>query len=196
MRTFSQNQNNVVFLFVGTRFFSELRDPNWNEYFVQSIHLTVDYLKHDEAIKLITNPVADFKLRYPPDLTEHMYEITQGHPALLQIICGAMVDIANTTGNGNMTFANLDDALSKSIVKSTAAMDVFWSQFCSDSDRETVLKIIKGNDFKESTPLEKVSIARLTAHGFIIKDGKDGNKYKMRVPLFERWLKEHAESYF
>ncbi|MBF0464792.1 MAG: ATP-binding protein [Nitrospirae bacterium] len=188
MRSFSQSQNYVVFLFAGTRLFSELRDPNWNEYFVQTVTLKVDYLKYDEAIKLITKPVEDFNLKYPPELANHMYEITQGHPALLQAICSEMVDIANRALNGNMTFANLDEALAKSIDRSTHAMSVFWSQFCTDSDKETVLKIIKGNP-----PSDKVSIARLLEHGFI---AKDGDKLKMRVPLFELWLKEYAETFF
>ena len=76
LRSFSQHQNKVVFLFVGAAFFSELDNPNWNEYFVHAQRFPVDFLNHDDSIKLITEPV---NLIYPQALSETMYQLTQGH---------------------------------------------------------------------------------------------------------------------
>ena len=81
MRSFSQHQNKVVFLFVGAALFSELKDPNWSEYFVQAQRFRVDYLSQEESICLITEPVS---LLYPRVISQQMFELTQGHPALLQ----------------------------------------------------------------------------------------------------------------
>lgn len=60
IRSFSQHQNRVAFLFVGANFFSELKSPNWNEYFVQAKHISVDYLEKSDCKKLITQPLPDF----------------------------------------------------------------------------------------------------------------------------------------
>lgn len=35
MRSFSQYQNRIVFLFIGAAFLSDLKKPNWSRYFVQ-----------------------------------------------------------------------------------------------------------------------------------------------------------------
>jgi hypothetical protein len=60
----------VVFLFVGAALFSELEQPNWSRYFVQAQRFRVDYLKHHDAIRLITEPV---NLNYPPAVCEQMF---------------------------------------------------------------------------------------------------------------------------
>lgn len=56
--SFSQHQNRVVLLFVGATPLSELRDPDWSRYFVQTQPFRVDYLKQTDALRLITEPVA------------------------------------------------------------------------------------------------------------------------------------------
>jgi len=66
IRSFSQHQNRVVFLFVGATPLSELRDPDWSRYFVQAQPFRVDYLARTDALGLITEPVP---LRYPKEVT-------------------------------------------------------------------------------------------------------------------------------
>ena len=221
LRSFSQHQNRVVFLFSGAKFFRELKNPNWGEYFVQSILLHVDYLKKEDTLKLITKPVENFKLIYPPELAARIYDLTQGHPALVQLICSEMVDIANRDGKKDMTNADLEEALEKTITRNTQAIEIFWSQFCNDPDRggkdkNTVREILDGK-----TPSDKSSVERLSDHGFIVKsnivksnivegeggrEGKGGSEgvgesgsqgesiYRMRVPLFEQWLRKYSDT--
>jgi hypothetical protein len=204
LRSFSQHQNNVVFLFAGAQFFTELRNPNWGEFFVQSIVLHVDYLKKEDTLKLITKPVPDFNLVYPPEVALRIYDLTQGHPALVQLICSEMVDIANRDGKRDMTFSDLQETLKKTITRQTLAINIFWSQFCNEADKTTVREILDGKK-----PSDKSSIARLFEHGFIVKDngGSPDGSYignpgesvgkgniRMRVPLFEQWLRQYSDT--
>jgi len=69
MRSFIQNQNQVIFLFAGMLRLSDLIAPNWDEYFPQAQRLKVDYLSQDESYELITNPVEDFNLVYTDEVT-------------------------------------------------------------------------------------------------------------------------------
>ena len=44
IRSFSQHQTQVCLLFTGATPFSELRQPDWSEFFVQALRLRLDYL--------------------------------------------------------------------------------------------------------------------------------------------------------
>ena len=64
MRSFSQHQNKIVFMFVGAALFVELKNPDWSNYFVQAVLLEVDYLDKKDTLKLVE--VAN--LDYPMEL--------------------------------------------------------------------------------------------------------------------------------
>jgi hypothetical protein len=181
MRSFSQHQNHILFLFVGSALFTELKNPHWGQYFVQAQTFRVDYLSPTDALRLITDPVS---LIYPPELPEQMVVLTKGHPALLQLLCSEMVNIANRTPKKNMSQADLDYVVQQIINdSSTAPMALFWQQFSSDSAcKKTVREIIHAQP-----PDDKKQLHRLREHGFIIQD--DRGLWHLRVPLFERWLR-------
>jgi len=180
MRSFSQQQNHIVFLFVGAVLFTELDNPPWGQYFVQAQSFRVDYLPPADAKRLIIEPVS---LIYPPALPEKMVALTQGHPALLQWLCSEMVNIANRTPKKNMTQADLDQVIAELIDNSSIApMAVFWQQFCADAAcKATVREIINAQP-----TTDKKQLHRLREHGFIVQD--INGLWRLRVPLFERWL--------
>jgi hypothetical protein len=181
MRSFSQHQNQIVFLFVGAALFAELEHPHWAQYLVQAQTFRVDYLPHDAALRLITEPVS---LIYPPDLPAQMVALTDGHPALLQLMCSEMVNIANRTPRKNMTQADLDAVVQKVVDDSaTAPMAVFWQQFCAHAAcKATVREIVQ-----QQAPSDKKQLNRLREHRFIVQN--PAGRWRLRVPLFEQWLK-------
>jgi hypothetical protein len=64
-------------------------------------------------------------------------------------------------------------------------MEIFWTQFCNKKDKITVRKII------EKRPISNMkSLYRLEEYRFIIKDG---DSYKIAVPIFEMWLKRFMD---
>ncbi|MEI2769750.1 MAG: hypothetical protein V9G98_03095 [Candidatus Competibacter sp.] len=95
---------------------------------MQTQRFQVDYLDRKAAERLITEPV---KLRYPPAVRERLFDLTQGHPALLQLLCKTLVDIANRNQKADMSMADLDLALQEAIGRETYPMLVFWKQFCA-----------------------------------------------------------------
>lgn len=180
MRSFSQHQNQIVFLFVGAAFLDELTNPSWATYFVQAQTFRVDYLPHDAALRLITEPV---RLIYPPDLPEQMVVLTDGHPALLQRMCSEMVNIANRTPRKNMTQADLD-AVVQIVVEDSSIQPMrrFWDNFCKDAAcKATVREIVQQQPISD-----KKQLHRLREHGFIVQN--PAGQWQLRVPLFEQWL--------
>jgi Arc/MetJ-type ribon-helix-helix transcriptional regulator len=192
MRAFSQEQNNVVFLFTGLHLFSDLGEPDFGRHFVQTHRLKVDYLKPEDARKLITEPYPDFNVTYPPDMVEEMIRLTKGHPALLQHICYELVNRANIQSRRNMNHDDLTCVLQESVLdRGNEVMVRFWVDFCrqgsTDSMRETVWEIMKTRDTEN-----RRDRARLLDYGFIIKTN---DRYSLRVPLFEQWIERHGESF-
>lgn len=183
MRSFSQGQNRVVFLFAGADYLTELKNPNWNEYFVQAVPLTVGYLSKEDTFRLIQV----VPLQYPPALLERMYHDTQGHPCLLQKICQEMVNIANASGKKEMAETDYDAAIRRVVMQPhNGVVDVFWGQYCTLRDmKQTVWEILHGKP-----PSDERQVKVMKIHGFVMEEN---GEWRLRVPLFERWVREFGD---
>ncbi|MDM8565913.1 hypothetical protein QUF74_09700 [Candidatus Halobeggiatoa sp. HSG11] len=183
MRHFSQHQNQVIFLFTGAYSFAELENPNWIKYFPHSVPIKLDYLSKANTIRLITEPVP---LEYPPELTEEMYELTQGHPALTQLLCQNLVNLANIQGKKQITANDLHQAITKMLEEGIGVIDNFWGEFCQTPEcKQTVAQILHGQPITN-----RASLNRLAQHGYIIQVNE---KWQMRVPLFAQGLERLYE---
>ncbi len=182
MRSFSQHQNQVVFLFVGATQFVDLNQPDWSRCFIHAQALKVDYLKPTDATRLITEPV---DLKYPPEVIEYLFTVTQGHPTLLQMCCHHLVDIANQAQRKNMTVADVKQVITEHIVqRGTNALNTFLTEFCQlHQCRATIDQIL------DNQPItDQASLLKLEDYGYIIPDGAT---WKLRVPLLEMWLRRY-----
>lgn len=188
MRGFLQNQNQVIFAFIGLRDIAELTNPNWDEYFPQIQTFKVDYLPRDVAIELITKPTEDFHLIYSDDIVEEIYRLTQGHPQLLQTLCSLIVDRANQHNTNCITHDMLHEAESKLFDVNDRPMSIFYREYCNDVQREILEEILAGQPITQTTLPQRRGLKRLIEYGFITAD------YQIRVPLFERWLIEKRET--
>lgn len=68
----------------------------WSNYLVNLRPVVVSYLNQDDSNHLITRPVDHFPLRYSIEALNLIYQLTRGHPALLQLICSTIVDQVNS----------------------------------------------------------------------------------------------------
>jgi hypothetical protein len=109
---------------------------------VQVKHLQVDYLKRPDTLQLIQRPVPDFNLIYPTDVANRIFDLTQGHPALVQQICSEIVNLANRSNRKHITHDDLNEVLDKYILfRETLTIQIFWTQFCTPQDRASVRDI-------------------------------------------------------
>jgi hypothetical protein len=186
MRSFSQQQNQVVFLFVGATQFIDLTQPDWNRCFIHAMPLKIDFLKREEAMQLITKPV---NLRYPETVLDEMWRLTQGHPALLQMICRFMVDIANREERKDMTLEDLNWVVDEKVVqRDTNALSTFWTEFCRNFGcQDTIAQILA-----QQPITEPANFIKLKEYGYLISDNHGG--WKLRVPLLEMWLQAYRHS--
>lgn len=181
VRHFSQHQAQVSLMFVGLRFFSELQAPNWNEYFPQSVPIKVGYLDREKTFQLIEVSTLDFE----EGIKEQIYELTQGHPSLIQKIGYELVQIANQSGRRHLTHTDLATALGTMVyIRDNGVTDIFWSQNCElPIDKAIVRAIVEGQPLP---PKSRQRLRRLIEYGFIVEEGEG---YRMRVPIFEEWVR-------
>jgi hypothetical protein len=182
LRSFAQSQRAVVFLFIGAHYFFELQNPDWSHYFVHAQYLEVDYLTQSDSIQLVTQPYPQFPIRYAAELPQTIFEATNGHPALIQEICYALVLVANHQNRVDLTVADLQNVLNTVIlVAHNNVIGRFWRGFCADwGVQETVLRIVQGETVAPK------AVKELLLHQYIVPIA--GGKYRMRVPLFEEWV--------
>lgn len=187
MRSFMQSQNQVIFLFSGMLRISDLTSPNWDEYFPNAQRLKVDYLSKEESLELITKPVDDFNLLYTDDVANDVYELTMGHPQLLQTLCSSIVTLANQTNQKNVSQEMVRKAKEEVFEVNDMPMTIFWREFCNDAEREAIEKILSHKEIRKETREQKRAVARLLDYGFITKE------MTIHVPLFEKWLEERRD---
>jgi hypothetical protein len=63
----------------------------WASYLINVQIVPISYLSEAEARQLIERPVHDFALRYEPEASQRVLELTRGHPFLVQLLCAEIV---------------------------------------------------------------------------------------------------------
>ena len=93
LRNLIQHRPRFKVLLAGSHTLEELE--RWAGYLINVQVVHISYLKEDEARKLVEQPVVDFALRYDPDASQRVLELTRCHPYLVQLLCGEIVALKN-----------------------------------------------------------------------------------------------------
>jgi hypothetical protein len=80
-------------LLAGSHTLDELQ--RWASYLINVQVVHISYLKEDEARQLIERPVKDFALRYEPEASQRVLDLTRSHPFLVQLLCAEIVALKN-----------------------------------------------------------------------------------------------------
>jgi hypothetical protein len=81
----------------------------WASYLINVQIVHIGYLREDEARQLIERPVKDFSLRYEPEASQRVLDLTRGHPALVQLLCAEIVTLKNEQYPAVRRLARLSD---------------------------------------------------------------------------------------
>ena len=93
LRNLIQHRPRFKVLLAGSHTLEELE--RWAGYLINVQVVHISCLKEDEARKLVEQPVKDFALRYEPDASQRVLELTRCHPFLVQLFCGEIVALKN-----------------------------------------------------------------------------------------------------
>lgn len=67
----------------------------WASYLINVQVVRIGYLARDETRQLIEQPTPDFALQYEPAASQRVFDLTRGHPALVQLLCYEIVTLKN-----------------------------------------------------------------------------------------------------
>jgi hypothetical protein len=81
----------------------------WASYLINVQVVHIGYLKEAEARQLIERPVRGFALRYEPDASRRVLELTRSHPFLVQLLCAEIVALKNEQSPAVRRLARLAD---------------------------------------------------------------------------------------
>jgi hypothetical protein len=81
----------------------------WASYLINVQVIRIGYLSQTETRQLAEKPVQDFALRYEPTASEHILDLTRGHPFLVQLLCAEVVALKNEQPPEVRRLATMDD---------------------------------------------------------------------------------------
>lgn len=173
----------------------------------------VSYLKREDAVKLIDEPIRikdrQGESRYRERAIERILELTAGSPFYIQIICNRLVEYMNRKRAGLITEADVEQVKQELIHGVNAlGLDKFDNLInsgdtsedaISDEDALKVLKAIAVNSQTGPCGRQAISSETSTSVDIILDDlvkrevseRERGQYYLIRVGLFKEWLTAH-----
>jgi hypothetical protein len=107
LRHLIQHHPRFKVLLAGSHTMDELQ--RWASYLINVQVVHISYLNETEARQLIERPVQDFALRYEPDASQRVLDLTRGHPFLVQLLCAEIVALKNEQDPAVRRLAHLAD---------------------------------------------------------------------------------------
>lgn len=93
LRHLVQHRQRIKVLLASSHTMDELK--SFASYFVNVQVLQVGYLSESDARRLIEHPMPGFALRYVEEAAKLVYSLTNGHPFLIQLLCGEIINYKN-----------------------------------------------------------------------------------------------------
>lgn len=190
-----QHRPRFRLLFAGTHTFVELQ--HWASYFinVQTVH--IGYLSDNEARQLIEQPVKYFPLRYTPEATQRILAITRAHPALIQLLCGELMQLKNGQNVDKRLKVEVDDVenAAEQALRHGAFFFADIEQNQADDTGRAVLRFIASHDegvFVSRNDLQKQLATNLdsTLTGLMQREllEKQNDGYRFQVEMIRQWF--------
>lgn len=107
MRHLIQHRPRFKVLLSGSHTLEEFQ--RWSSYLINVQVIHIGYLHEDEARQLVEAPVRDFALRYKPEASQRVLDLTGGHPFLVQLLCAEVVALKNEQSPRQRRLATLAD---------------------------------------------------------------------------------------
>ena len=197
LRHVIQHRSCFKVLLTGSHTLEEVH--RWASYLINVQLLHISYLKEDEARQLIERPVKDFSLRYEPEASQRVLDLTRGHPALVQLLCAEIVALKNEQPTDIRRLACLAD-VEAAVPEALSSGSFFFADIERnqvDAAGLTVLRLMAAQG--EGAAISQENLARqlpdlddldqtlaLLSRRELIETIKGG--YRFQVELIRRWF--------
>jgi hypothetical protein len=197
LRHWIQHRPRFKVLISGSHTVDEVQ--RWASYLINVQTVRISYLKETEARQLVEHPVRGFALRYEPEASRRVLDLTRGHPFLVQLLCAEIVALKNEQPVAVRRLARLED-IECAVLEALEHGGFFFADVERnqvDAAGLSLLRFVAGRgesavvtldqlarQFPDRTQLEAV-LGQLTRRELIelVEDG-----YRFQVELMRRWF--------
>lgn len=192
LRNLIQHRLHFKVLLSGSHTLEEFQ--RWSSYLINVQVLHLSYLKEDEARQLIERPIQDFQLRYEPDASQYVLDLTRGHPFLVQLLCSEIIVLKNEQDPAVRRLATLAD-VEAAIPEALSSGSMFFSDIDHqiNANALAVLRDLaaEGSAVSRATLLSRFphnwqEAIDLLSRRELIELTPDG--YRFQVELIRRWF--------
>lgn len=185
LRHLIQHRRNWLLLFAGAHTPDELA-PHWSDCLINTRSLRVSCLDKDDAVELICRPVPDFPKIWPDVAVEEVWQLTQGQPFLIQLLCQEAVEHLNRRKAKTVQPGDVAAILPAAFEHGHYYFDEFWRALGEDQ-RTLLATLAKG----EAVPPELNPAAAVLLRKEVLVQENGG--YAFKVPLIGEWINTKNE---
>ncbi len=131
LRTFRalSNEGDCRFIFSGEQLLAQTREDAHSAMFNFAIPVRLELLERAAVDRLVTEPFELMNILFDnaPNLTKRIYEISAGHPSIVQMICERLIDALNRDGSRLIMESHLIQVLKDSDLQKEI-ITTFWGQ--------------------------------------------------------------------
>jgi len=151
-------QHDVYFVFTGSQHLEKRQRPYWR-LLGRSLHRAISYLQHEDALRLIREPVAG-RVRYAEGTEETIYRLTAGQPFYTQAICQRLVDHLNEAQTSVATPGILESVVRDVVSNALPQMVFLWESL--ERDEKIVLALLAEQlaDADDRATVEQITALR------------------------------------
>ncbi len=180
LRHLIQHRSRWTLLFAGAHTPEEL-SPHWSDCLINTRSLRVSCLDKDDAMELIIRPVEDFPDIWPEDAAEAVWQLTQGQPFLIQLLCQEAVDHLNRKKAKTVQVSDVEAVIPAAFEHGHYYFDEF-QRALTDEQRELLRALAKG---EQVTPNLAAAAPVLVRKEVLVQEN---GGWSFRVPLLGRWI--------
>jgi hypothetical protein len=155
LRHLIQHGEQLAFIFVGTHKGEELIGDYWPVLFNIAVYRKVSFLKREETIRLIKEPVQPCGMMYDDLAINEMLRLTACHPYFTQLLCNILVNQCNEAQRNYVTIQNVRDVVEELLETGYAQLTFLWKT----SDQETQLALAALAELRDK--LDQVTTAAI-----------------------------------
>lgn len=126
LRHLMQHGEQLAFIFAGTHKIEEMIGGYWSVLFNVATYRRVSFLSRDAAVRLITEPVHAFGMRYDNLALEEILQLTAGHPFFTQLLCNILVNQCNDNERNYVTIQGVRRAQDELLEAGQAHLTYIW----------------------------------------------------------------------
>lgn len=190
-----QHRPRFKVLLAGSHLLEEVQ--HWASYLINIQVVQVSYLTDAEARRLIEQPVDNFVLRYAPAASQHILDLTHGHPALVQLLCAEIIALKNEQSPALRRFVQVAD-VEAAVPHALKRGSFFFSDIqCNQVDEQgrRLLQfmalqgsgsVIQHEHLSLQCPGDVDRIIRQLLRRELIQWGENG--YCFQIELIRRWF--------